>query len=491
MTIYHINKGIGRASSGVEYAQKYRNEIFESIGKKQKFIFMDYIAPNLTSFTQPLGFASKNIIWVFGYMAGQKSKGSTYKISEFEKGLSEPFTKKETNNVITYTLENGAIQLKAWKTNLTSLTHVETFRGSRLLSSACYTDRLSHHVYFTNGKVTMRVFYKEDGKIAYTQYYKEGEITLTVFENELLVGRNAFYQAFFKRLKFTSKDLIIIDRSLDIADALFAQQKKAKVIVVIHAEHYNDARSTSDWICWNNFYEYVFTNAHLIDCFITATARQAEKLRQDFEIMGKAARVEVIPVGNISEAQLVNKEVNRFNLMTASRLAAEKNLNILIKAVYEAKKQVPELTLTIYGSGKCKVELEKLIRKLSAETYITLKGHQNLTNIYSEYGAYVSASGSEGFGLTLLEAISNGLPMVGFDVPYGNTEFIHPNHNGFLVKKTHFENDVVALAEGITKLYRSSFDFNTAKIYSVEKASFYTNEKVSKKWEGLFQTLQD
>lgn len=89
--------------------------------------------------------------------------------------------------------------------------------------------------------------------------------------------------------------------------------------------------------------------------------------------MGKAARVEVIPVGNISEAQLVNKEVNRFNLMTASRLAAEKNLNILIKAVYEAKKQVPELTLTIYGSGKCKVELEKLIRKLSAETYITLK----------------------------------------------------------------------------------------------------------------------
>ena len=33
---------------------------------------------------------------------------------------------------------------------------------------------------------------------------------------------------------------------------------------------------------------------------------------------------------------------------------------------------------------------------------------------------YLTASTSEGFGLTLMEAVGSGLPMIGFDVPYGN-----------------------------------------------------------------------
>lgn len=33
MTIYNFNKGIGWASSGVEYAQAYRSNIFKKISK--------------------------------------------------------------------------------------------------------------------------------------------------------------------------------------------------------------------------------------------------------------------------------------------------------------------------------------------------------------------------------------------------------------------------------------------------------------------------
>lgn len=489
MTIYHINKGIGRASSGVEYAQKYRNEIIETMDKKQKFIFMDYIAPNLTCFTEPLGFSDKNIVWLYGYMAGQKTKKSTFKLGTFEQSLTTAFTKTETAKVNTYQLKDSTIMLKAWKINDSCLTHVETFKDNRLISSACYTDRLSHHVYFTNGKVTMRVFYKDSGEKAYTQYYENNEITLTVFEKDMLIGRYAFYKEFFKRLKFTSKDIIIIDRSTDIVDALLTERKKAKIAVVIHAEHHNEARSTADWIAWNNFYEYVFTNTAQIDCFITATTAQAKRLTADFKVMEKTAKIHTIPVGNIPQHQLINKDVNRFNLMTASRLAVEKNLNILVQAVYEAKKQVPELTLDIYGTGKLHVDLEKQIKKLEAETYIQLKGHQKLTTVYANYGAYITASGSEGFGLTLLEAISSGLPMVGFNVPYGNTEFICDNKNGFLVEKSHYEADVIALAQGIIKLYEPAFNFKAAKSFSVKKASQYTNEEVRKKWEVFFNDL--
>ncbi|GGG98745.1 hypothetical protein GCM10007342_23250 [Staphylococcus pragensis] len=39
MTIYNLNFGIGWASSGVEYAQLYRRNIFEKLELDFKFVF--------------------------------------------------------------------------------------------------------------------------------------------------------------------------------------------------------------------------------------------------------------------------------------------------------------------------------------------------------------------------------------------------------------------------------------------------------------------
>ena len=44
MTVYNINLGIGWASSGVEYAQKYRDQSFDKVGIERKFIFSDLIS---------------------------------------------------------------------------------------------------------------------------------------------------------------------------------------------------------------------------------------------------------------------------------------------------------------------------------------------------------------------------------------------------------------------------------------------------------------
>ncbi|HEO7371778.1 TPA: accessory Sec system glycosyltransferase GtfA, partial [Streptococcus agalactiae] len=41
MVVYNLNRGIGWASSGVEYAQAYRSEVFRKLGVEAKFIFTD------------------------------------------------------------------------------------------------------------------------------------------------------------------------------------------------------------------------------------------------------------------------------------------------------------------------------------------------------------------------------------------------------------------------------------------------------------------
>ncbi|MBV6534215.1 glycosyltransferase, partial [Ursidibacter maritimus] len=122
-----------------------------------------------------------------------------------------------------------------------------------------------------------------------------------------------------------------------------------------------------------------------------------------------------------------------YSMVTASRLASEKHIDWLVRAAAIAKKDVPALTFDIYGEAGEREEIVKWIEKLGAQDYIKLLGHQKLDDIYVKYPLFVAASTSEGFGLTLMEAVGSGLGMIGFDVNYGNPTFINDGDNGYLI----------------------------------------------------------
>ncbi len=74
--------------------------------------------------------------------------------------------------------------------------------------------------------------------------------------------------------------------------------------------------------------------------------------------------------------------------------------------------------------GSEKTRLRKIIDTHRAQDYIRLLGHVKLDEIYNDYELFLSASTSEGFGLTLMEAVGSGLGMIGLNVNYGNPTFI-------------------------------------------------------------------
>src|SRR5699024_7080422 len=121
--------------------------------------------------------------------------------------------------------------------------------------------------------------------------------------------------------------------------------------IVIHAEHYNQTATNDSNILWNNYYEYVFMNAHEIDFFITATDIQNQLLAEQFEkYYHKYPKIYTIPVGSLST--LVKPEQRKtYSIITASRLANEKHVDWLVKAVVKAKETIPEITFDVYGEG--------------------------------------------------------------------------------------------------------------------------------------------
>ena len=163
----------------------------------------------------------------------------------------------------------------------------------------------------------------------------------------------------------------------------------------------------------------------------------------------------------------------------------------MVKAVIEARKEIPELTFDIYGSGGEDSLLRDIIATHQAEDYIQLKGHAELSQIYSQYEVYLTASTSEGFGLTLMEAIGSGLPLIGFDVPYGNQTFIEDGQNGYLIPSSsdHVEDQTKqAYAAKICQLYQEN-RLEAMRAHSYQIAEGFLTEEILEKWKKTVEEV--
>lgn len=119
--------------------------------------------------------------------------------------------------------------------------------------------------------------------------------------------------------------------------------------------------------------------------------------------------------------------------MVVARLEHRKRLDLAIRAVVQAKKNLPDLTLDIYGRGEIYHQLHQLIKELNSEEYIHLRGYQDVREEYMKHSLYLATAKWETLGLTLLEGIGSGIGFVGFDVKYGNQTFIQHEKNGYLI----------------------------------------------------------
>lgn len=496
MTIYNFNKGIGWASSGVEYAQAYRSNIFKKNKQKAKFIFTDMFQENLQPMAQNIGFEDDEIIWLYQSFTDVRISPTTFSVKDLEKEITFTIKEKKTStNSVTYISEENGIRLTAYldKVATDKVYKTELLVNGKLIQRDYYTYVKTFSEYFkpvdNSARLFQRRFFNANGSVAYEELLN-GKDSLFLFENRIIFSKRVLLEEFIKNLQLTAQDILIIDRSTDQGPEIIKCKGPAKVGSIVHAEHYNATLTTPEKILWNNFYEYSFTNVESFDFYVTATEKQKNILAQQFNDYKKAdPLVEAIPVGSLD--RLRKKAGRKKNgLITASRLAGEKHIDWLIKAVVEAKKTVQDLTLDIYGRGTEESKLRQLISELEADSYITLKGQHKLDDVYKQYATYISASTSEGFGLTLMEAVGSGLGMVGFDVPYGNQTFIEDDKNGYLIPyiKNEDEINIKELSNAIVKIQEK--EMGNGGLAQVQKASYkiaepFLTTQIRKKWLAL------
>ena len=137
-----------------------------------------------------------------------------------------------------------------------------------------------------------------------------------------------------------------------------------------------------------------------------------------------------------------------FTIVFIGRLAPEKALGTLIRAVMLAKNQVDDLALWIVGDGRARGELEALTQELGAGKQVKFWGERmDTAQFFSAADVFAMSSISEGLPMSLLQSMSLGTPSILTDVD-GMGEVLRLTGGGLLVPV----GDPEAMAEAIVRL---------------------------------------
>lgn len=133
-----------------------------------------------------------------------------------------------------------------------------------------------------------------------------------------------------------------------------------------------------------------------------------------------------------------------------ARLSPVKGHRFLLMAMKEVLRDVPEAQLLIIGDGPIKAELVNLALQLNIAGSVFLEGSTpDTTKPLSIIDVFVLPSLQEGLGLSIMEAMAAGRPVVGTDVG-GVYSLIKDGKTGLLVPPQ----DATGLAQAILELLK-------------------------------------
>jgi glycosyltransferase involved in cell wall biosynthesis len=173
-------------------------------------------------------------------------------------------------------------------------------------------------------------------------------------------------------------------------------------------------------------------------------------------------------------------------LLTVGRLTAVKGFDCLIEAFSNLADKHPEWDLVILGEGSLRTTLDKQIRESGLENRIFLPGRAgNIGEWYEMADLYVLSSRSEGFPMTLVEAMAYGLAAVSFDCDTGPRDIIRHELDGLLVPS----GDVAELTAALDRLMSDALTRQRFAERAVEVRERFSMERIAGMWEKLFEEI--
>ena len=275
-----------------------------------------------------------------------------------------------------------------------------------------------------------------------------------------------------KYVKNLNTDIIVSSR------IEFSKQIKRRDTLNISQEH--------SYINTSRYIRKVKKYFKYIDYVVVMT----QKAKEEYEVWLKKSNsnARVCSISNMIEKNETDSFAKYDNntIISVGRLEPVKDFSMLLDVFYRVHQVNRDLKLKIVGEGSQREILEKKIRELKLEDFVTITGRISSEKVKEELtssSVFVLTSLCESFSLVLCEAMECGLPCLSFNIEVGPKEIIKDGYNGILVEKR----DADEMANQILELLSNKEKWNKISNNSVEEVKKYYSENVAKKWIEILE----
>lgn len=188
------------------------------------------------------------------------------------------------------------------------------------------------------------------------------------------------------------------------------------------------------------------------------------------------------PVDTIPQKQKIILAVGRLDVWYV------KGFDVLIEAWVKISCLYPDWKLQIAGDGaaKSKEYLLNLVETKSLAGQVEFLGFcNNMEAVYKRASIFVLSSRYEGFGMALIEAMSQGCAPIACDFKGRQKEIITTDKEGIICPA----NNEIALAEAISSLIDNEMLRECIQINAVKRSRYYSLDNIMNIWDEIFNEV--
>lgn len=218
-----------------------------------------------------------------------------------------------------------------------------------------------------------------------------------------------------------------------------------------------------------------------LDAITTVTEADARSFAENTPVPG----VPVVGIPNSVPRPAVSPSDCRHKvIVSAGRMHRIKRYDLLIQAFGMLAEEFPDWQLRIYGDGGEASGLRSLVTELGlAGRALLMGGFSPIESEWAKGSIAAVTSSAESFGMTLVEAMRCGLPVVSTDCPVGPREILRHGEDGFLVRT----GDVEAVAEGLRRLMADDVLRQHMGTVALENSARYDPAAVAARYVDVFE----
>ncbi|MFH8990182.1 glycosyltransferase family 4 protein [Streptomyces sp. NPDC017940] len=176
-------------------------------------------------------------------------------------------------------------------------------------------------------------------------------------------------------------------------------------------------------------------------------------------------------------------------VVAAGRLIPVKRYDRLVTAFAKVAAQHPDWTLRIYGRGRERAKLLRRVDELGLHGRVLLMGpHTPIDTEWAKGAIAAVSSSTESFGMTIVEAMLLGVPVVSTDCDYGPREIINDGVDGVLVPTSGSVEDNIA--DALSRLIENDTERLRMAEAARHSARRYLPDHIARQYEALLADLR-